>query len=388
MPSYKAIENVLNFLWGKGTKLEIHTNPKERTMMIRIPNEYIRRKVLEKRLWYVGTAMFHVAKWCPGQEVTTPDLLSIPIWAHLKGVPLDLRSQEGLSFAAGLVGDPKETDEYTKNLTNLEVAHVKVDADLSCPLPSLVELKRQSGAIIPVTVEYPWVPPSCSHCKQIGHIIKDCLFTTQTWKPTGKTTDETSKKEGPRPVSGEAETSRSSTPEQEEKISSPPPPQEETPQPATREKVVANDPSTPSSAPLASISSVPSDPVTASLAEPASDIQHNLLSATTVEEAPVSTTLSDARPLQKRQKPFKHKTSLKRPYPYSYLAMLPDLNPFTIPKTSPPNKTIKFTTEIDQNHPPISTKPSLPSSSQTSLPHSATLEGPLLLPGVSPPTSL
>ena len=111
MPTYKAIENVLNFLWGKGAKLEIHTNPTQRSMIVRIPNEYIRKKVLEKRLWYVGTAMFHVSPWSATQAPTTPELLSIPLWAHLKGVLLSLRSQEGLSLAAGLVGEPKETAE-------------------------------------------------------------------------------------------------------------------------------------------------------------------------------------------------------------------------------------------------------------------------------------
>lgn len=128
----------------------------------------------------------HVAPWSATSTPSAPEMSSIPIWAHLKGVPLDLRSQEGLSFAAGLVGEPKETDDYTKNLTNIEIAHVKVDADLSQKLPQLVHLKRQSGEIIPVQVEYPWVPPSCSFCHQIGHIIKDCLQTTQTWVPTSK----------------------------------------------------------------------------------------------------------------------------------------------------------------------------------------------------------
>lgn len=184
MPSYKSIENVLNFLWGKGTKIEIHTNTINRTMLVRIPNEFIRKKVVEKRIWYVGTAMFHVAEWSSSQTTETPDLASIPIWAHLKGVPFDLRHQEGLSYAAGLVGEPKETDDYTKNLTNIGIAHVKVEADLTQPLPTVVELKRQNGEIIPVEVQYPWTPPSCSHCHQIGHIFKDCLTANPKWVPT------------------------------------------------------------------------------------------------------------------------------------------------------------------------------------------------------------
>lgn len=66
------------------------------------------------------------------------------------------------------------------------MAHVKVHADLTSPLPPVVEFKRQNGNIIPVKVEYPWNLPSCSFCKQIGHIQKDCLLYTPAWAPADK----------------------------------------------------------------------------------------------------------------------------------------------------------------------------------------------------------
>ncbi|CAG7904339.1 unnamed protein product [Brassica rapa] len=183
MPSYQALQSVLNFMWGKGTKLDIRTNPKARSFLVRIPNDYIRAKVLEKKIWYVGTAMFQVSSWNTSIAESAPVSLptSIPLWAHLTGLPLDLRGLEGLSFAAGLIGDPIETDEFTKNLTDLDLAHVKIEADLSKPLPALIELRRINGEIIPVEVTYPWIPPTCSHCKALGHIMKDCLLATPVW---------------------------------------------------------------------------------------------------------------------------------------------------------------------------------------------------------------
>ncbi|KAJ4877260.1 hypothetical protein Rs2_42278 [Raphanus sativus] len=48
--------------------------------------------------------MFHVSSWSATASSSALEMSSIPIWAHLKRVPLDLRSQEGLSFAAGLIG--------------------------------------------------------------------------------------------------------------------------------------------------------------------------------------------------------------------------------------------------------------------------------------------
>ncbi|CAN6901476.1 unnamed protein product [Brassica oleracea] len=202
MPSYQAIQSVLNFMWGKGAKLDIRTNLKDRSILVRIPNEYIRSKVLEKRIWYVGTSMFHVSQWCSSNSAPASLSIptSIPLWAHLKGLPLDLRSLEGLpldlrsleglTFAAGLIGKPKETDEFTRNLADLDLAHVKIEAVFSKPLPELIELRRTTGEIIPVEVSYPWVPPSCSNCRELGHIMKDCLHANPTWvekdKPVSK----------------------------------------------------------------------------------------------------------------------------------------------------------------------------------------------------------
>ena len=45
---------------------------------------------------------------------------------------------------------------------------------------------RQSGATFRVEVEYPWLPPTCSHCKELGQILKDCLKIKRQWVPVNK----------------------------------------------------------------------------------------------------------------------------------------------------------------------------------------------------------
>lgn len=104
-----------------------------------------------------------------------PPLKAIKIWAHLTGVPLDMRHTKGLSLVKGVIGDPKETDEFTRNMVSLTVSHVKVEGDLTQPLPHVVEFERESGEVAEVFVHYPWVPPTCSHYHELGHIMKNCL---------------------------------------------------------------------------------------------------------------------------------------------------------------------------------------------------------------------
>ncbi|KAL0666892.1 hypothetical protein Bca4012_029596 [Brassica carinata] len=186
VPAYSLIQNVLNYMWGKGKHLEIHMVPTKNSVLLRIPNDFIREKVLLKRLWYVDTAMFHVSTRSEFPDGFTPSLNKIQLWAHLKGVPFDLIYTEGLSHIAGQIGDPKETDDWTLSLTSISVAHVKVEIDTTIPLPKIVEVGRSDGTFVNVEIEYPWVPPICAHCKEIGHIQRNCLLLPPPAPPSTK----------------------------------------------------------------------------------------------------------------------------------------------------------------------------------------------------------
>ncbi|CAH2052522.1 unnamed protein product [Thlaspi arvense] len=186
-PTYTHIQNVLSHLWGKGQRLEIHLNAVNHSMLVRIPNEFIRNKVIQKKLWYIGECMFLVAKW-DSSGGASQDLDAIPILAHLKGMPFNLMHRKGISLVAGLIGDPKERDEFTMNLVSLTEAHVKVEANLNNPLPSSVEVFRDDRSVINIDVVYPWVPPTCSNCNMLGHVIRFCPslpLPSATARPSG-----------------------------------------------------------------------------------------------------------------------------------------------------------------------------------------------------------
>ncbi|KAF3536349.1 hypothetical protein F2Q69_00024259 [Brassica cretica] len=182
-PPFNHFQNVLCHMWGKGRRLEIHNNHFQRSVLVRIPSDFIRQKILDKNIWYFGDSMFHTAQWSSAHSAVTPPLSSIKIWAHLTGVPLDLRHTEGLSLVACLVGEPKETDDFTLNLVSLTLSHVKVEVDLTKPLPDVVEFERQSGEVVEVKVDYPWLPPTCSHCHELGHVLRNCLLYTPSKDP-------------------------------------------------------------------------------------------------------------------------------------------------------------------------------------------------------------
>lgn len=177
-PPFHQIQSVFNHMWRKGRRLEIHNNPLNRSTIVRIPSDYLRQKILENNIWYVGDFMFHTVQWSSSHSKSTPPLRAIQIWAHITGIPLDLRHDEGYGLIAGLIGEPKETDVFTKNLISLTLSHVKVEVDLTVPLPSVVEFEREDGEVVEVAISYPWVPPTCTHCHELSHIQRNFLTYT------------------------------------------------------------------------------------------------------------------------------------------------------------------------------------------------------------------
>ncbi|KFK36627.1 hypothetical protein AALP_AA4G148600 [Arabis alpina] len=185
-PPVGLIQSVINHMWRKGKKVEIHVDYLAKSMLIRLPNDFIREKVLEKKYWHIDTCMFVVVPRASPPSSVSSELKSIPLWAHVTGIPFNMRTQEELCFVADALGLPRGTDDYTINLVSVNLSHLQIDADLSKPLPSSLELEREDGEVITCEVAYPWIPPACSLCKKLGHNIRYCPKANLKWVPVEK----------------------------------------------------------------------------------------------------------------------------------------------------------------------------------------------------------
>lgn len=172
-PSYGHVQSVLSHIWGRGMKLEIHLRSASRSMLV--------RKIVEQEIWHIGSFLFYVAQWSSDLAISPPSFTSILLWAHIRGIPLDLYSQKGLGQVADLIGLPVEVDEFTRRMTSLEVAHIKVKVDCTKPLPDAAEIERENGEIVRIFIDYPWTPPICPCCKEMGHLETMCL--NAKWNP-------------------------------------------------------------------------------------------------------------------------------------------------------------------------------------------------------------
>lgn len=153
-----------------------------------IPNAYTRNRVINQRLWQIGGQTMFVAKWEPDVVLVKPELTEAPIWLELRNVPYQFFHEEGLEQIAGLVGDPKNLHQATANKTNIEIAKVFTIIDPRKPLPESVLVEFDSGENQRVLVSSPWMPPVCSHCKEIGHSLRHCKLAPITCNECRATT--------------------------------------------------------------------------------------------------------------------------------------------------------------------------------------------------------
>lgn len=173
-PSQGTIHNIVNGIWSKQFRDISVSKMEGNAFLFRIPHAATRRRVIKQGLWQIEGQTMFVADWVPGVIPDKPELTSAPIWLELRDVPLQCFNEEALERIAGLVGHPKCLHPSTINKANLEVAKVLTLIDPRVPLLEAVNAQFESGEIRRIKVSSPWMPPVCSHCKEIWHSLKHC----------------------------------------------------------------------------------------------------------------------------------------------------------------------------------------------------------------------
>ncbi|XVF46264.1 hypothetical protein PTKIN_Ptkin03bG0013800 [Pterospermum kingtungense] len=94
LPNFSLFNRTVNALWGFNGTVEV--NPiGSNLFVVQLPSPEMRDHVLESGPWHIQNKPLIVRKWSPGIKALDFDLSSIPIWLHLKQVPLKLFSRDG-----------------------------------------------------------------------------------------------------------------------------------------------------------------------------------------------------------------------------------------------------------------------------------------------------
>ncbi|XVE58896.1 hypothetical protein DITRI_Ditri04bG0205600 [Diplodiscus trichospermus] len=116
--------------------------------IIQFSNEEVRDRVIEEGPWYIQNKPLIVRKWEPGMMSLDLDLTRVPVWIHLRHVPLELFTKSGLSYIASAVGNPLYMDRITATHQRLSYAKVCVEIDVRAEILEFIEVRMRDGTVV------------------------------------------------------------------------------------------------------------------------------------------------------------------------------------------------------------------------------------------------
>ena len=174
-PHIAKVHSIVNKIWtlnDKNQKIDVF-EVNATTMKFRILNQADKNRILRRGMWNLAGIPVVMTKWSPVVEKEKPPTQSIPMWVHVKKVPLKMFSWQGLSFVTSSLGVPGRLHPETAQCLNLEVAKVFVNVDLTKDLPKNLNFNVQGEEVL-VEYSYPWLPKKCEKCEKWGHTGKIC----------------------------------------------------------------------------------------------------------------------------------------------------------------------------------------------------------------------
>lgn len=170
------MHSIVNKIWtlnDKTQRIEVFV-VNETMMKFRILNQADKHRVLRRGMWNLAGVPVVMTKWSPVVEKEKPPPQSIPMWIHVKHVPLKMFSWQGLSYLTSPLGVPGRLHPETAQCLNLEVAKVFVNVDLTKDLPKKMKFNIEGEEVL-VEYNYPWLPKKCEKCGKWGHSEKICV---------------------------------------------------------------------------------------------------------------------------------------------------------------------------------------------------------------------
>lgn len=136
-PHIAKVHAIVNKIWNlndKSQKIEVF-EVNSTSMKFIIFNQADRNMILRRGMWNLAGIPVVLTKWSPVAEKEKAPVQSIPMWVHVKNVPLSMFSWQGLSFVTSPIGSPVRLHPETAQCLKLDVAKIFVKVDLTKDLP-------------------------------------------------------------------------------------------------------------------------------------------------------------------------------------------------------------------------------------------------------------
>ncbi|MQM04538.1 hypothetical protein Taro_037339 [Colocasia esculenta] len=170
-PSIPDIKSCLSQSLGlNGDYIISILNP--RHLLFRFFDEEDFLKVLVRKNLYLKGFLFRFFRWCADFDFTSDPIL-IPIWVCFPHLPVNLYNEDYLRCIAGNFDEVLRIHDSTLAWTQTAEALVRVDVDISKPLPDRIWIGYGDGGFWQ-SVNFHRVPPICTICRRLGHSQDAC----------------------------------------------------------------------------------------------------------------------------------------------------------------------------------------------------------------------
>ena len=178
-PVFPVVNAIAKKLWSKDGLQEVIAQENGFIFFL-FDSEGALNAILERGPWFIAGRFLVLKKWERNLNLSVEASLStIPVWALLYNVPVELWTQKGLSYISSALGRPLFADLATLSRKRLNYARVCIEIDAKSPL--IEEFALASGASedpykdpILIKVLYQWKPSKCSLCRVFGHSNESC----------------------------------------------------------------------------------------------------------------------------------------------------------------------------------------------------------------------
>ncbi|KAL7232375.1 hypothetical protein ACSBR2_010405 [Camellia fascicularis] len=109
---------------------------KQWEMLLWMKNEEALKSILDESPYYIGSKLIIIKKWHPVMTLTKNVFSSVPIWVKIFNVPLELWTEEGLSYIASFIGNLLYLDEFIQNHSQLTFARICIEIEATKEIPS------------------------------------------------------------------------------------------------------------------------------------------------------------------------------------------------------------------------------------------------------------
>ena len=144
IPNFSVFQKMVNILWGDEGEVDVRPVGYN-LFIIQFSNAEMRDRVLETGPWHIQNKPLIVRKWEPRMGEMEFNMAKLPIWVHLRNIPLELFSQRGISYIASGIGNPLYMDKITISQQRLAFAKVCIELEAGMEVPRSIEVELRNG---------------------------------------------------------------------------------------------------------------------------------------------------------------------------------------------------------------------------------------------------